>query len=414
MTISPRKNKDGEITSYTIRVYRGYDRYGNRLKPYTISWKPDRPMSEKQMEREVNKFAVMFENKCKKGIISSAERITVEEYAETYLSVKKNVLAPTTYNFNKKVLETIIIPALGAHRLAEVRPVHVQAFVDQLVNLPKRSRDGKVTNETIKVSSVNRYLTVLKSLFSLAIKQNLIEVNPTDNRKLELPKAVTPKIEIFSLQEMDKLFECLDKEPLQFRTMIYLAYITGARRGELVGLKFSDVDFEQNKITIQRAAVKVPGVPVEIKAPKDYEERTVSIDSDCMELIRQLKAEKAQLAVEYGNKWHYEDWLFTQWDGTIMNPHTPSKQFGKFLAKYDLPSRKFHALRHTSATLSLYGGIDIKTVCTRLGHSDITTTNKYLHCLADADKEAANVLGGLIKKKNAPEENDESEELKAS
>lgn len=79
-----------------------------------------------------------------------------------------------------------------------------------------------------------------------------------------------------------------------------------------------------------------------------------------------------------------------------MNPQTLTKQFSKFLHRNGLKHRKFHSLRHTSATLLLYGGINLQQVRERLGHADISTTNKYLHCLADADEEVANVLGNIL------------------
>ena len=79
-----------------------------------------------------------------------------------------------------------------------------------------------------------------------------------------------------------------------------------------------------------------------------------------------------------------------------MNPQTPTKWFSKFLKKNGLKHRKFHSLRHTSATLLLYGGVNLQQVRERLGHADISTTNKYLHCLAEADTEAANVLGNML------------------
>lgn len=79
-----------------------------------------------------------------------------------------------------------------------------------------------------------------------------------------------------------------------------------------------------------------------------------------------------------------------------MNPKTPTKQFSKFLKKHGLKHRKFHSLRHTSATLLLYGGVNLKQVQERLGHGDISTTNKYLHCIAEADEEAANVLQNML------------------
>ncbi len=89
-----------------------------------------------------------------------------------------------------------------------------------------------------------------------------------------------------------------------------------------------------------------------------------------------------------------------------MNPQTPTKQFDKFLSKNGLRHRKFHSLRHTSATLLLYGGINVKQVQTRLGHGDIETTNKYLHVLEEADVEAANVLGAMLLPTATPAEKD--------
>ena len=100
-----------------------------------------------------------------------------------------------------------------------------------------------------------------------------------------------------------------------------------------------------------------------------------------------------------GSKWAGDEWLFTQWNGEIMNPQTPTKQFDKFLKKHNLKHRKLHSLRHTSATLLLYGGINIRQVQQRLGHSELETTQKYLHYLSEADVEAVNVLTNMLEPK---------------
>ena len=105
-----------------------------------------------------------------------------------------------------------------------------------------------------------------------------------------------------------------------------------------------------------------------------------------------VQEEKKQLAAELGTAWHEEDWILTQWDGTMMHKQTPSARFRKFLKKHGLKVRKFHALRHTSATLLLYSGVNIRQVQSRLGHGNITTTQRYLHAIKDADEEAVNAL----------------------
>ena len=94
-----------------------------------------------------------------------------------------------------------------------------------------------------------------------------------------------------------------------------------------------------------------------------------------------------------------QEWLFTQWNGEIMNPQTPTKQFDKYLKKHGLKHRKLHSLRHTSATFLLYGGVNIRQVQQRLGHSELETTQKYLHYLTDADAEAVNVLTNMLEPK---------------
>ena len=202
------------------------------------------------------------------------------------------------------------------------------------------------------------------------------------------------------------MLEALEQEPLQFQVLIQLAIITGARRGELVALRFSDIYRKTRKITIERAAIKRTGQPPEIKPPKDYEVRSVTVTPACIELVDKLEQEKRAQRRALGSYWNEGGWLFTQENGDMMNPQTPTKQFSKFLKRHDFPHRKFHALRHTSATLLLYGGVSLKQVQGRLGHGDIETTNKYLHCLQEADEEAACVLQSMltVSRKPKPEQ----------
>ena len=108
-----------------------------------------------------------------------------------------------------------------------------------------------------------------------------------------------------------------------------------------------------------------------------------------------LQAEHERERQRLGSQWEGDEWLFTQWNGEIMNPQTPTKQFDKFLKK----PRKLHSLRHTSATLLLYDGINIRQVQQRLGHSELETTQKYLHYLSEADVEAVNVLTNMLEPK---------------
>lgn len=405
-TITPRKNKNGEITSYTIKVFNGRDGKGKQLKPFITSFKPEKGLTERQREQAVNAFAAEFEQQCHfYGGASSSIRLS--EFIPTYLETAKNTLAPQTYSNYVSKINSLIIPALGHLRLKDIKPAHIQEFINQLSKIPKEKRNGSEyeNGETLSPSTVRRNLSILQAILKQAVKQGLIKESPAKAERLTLPKAQAPKVEIFTKQEAAEMLDCLEKEPLQFQTLIQLAIYTGARRGELCALKFSDIDFENQRITIERSAYKLKGEPIQIKPPKDYETRTVTINDTCTELLKLLKAEKIEQARRLGSKWVNENWIFTQWDGAIMNPMTPTKQFTKFLDKYGLKHRKFHSLRHTSATLLLYAGVNIKQVQGRLGHSDIETTNKYLHLLEEADVDAVKRLDLLLnpKKEQPPQ-----------
>lgn len=395
-TITPRKNKDGDIISYTIRVYHGYDGQGKRLKPYTMTYKPAPNMTAKQIEKELQKISIEFEERCKNGMTGNADRITLEEYSKIYLEAKIKTLSPSTFEFYERAIKNKILPALGFHKVNQIKPPHIQAFINQLSGITKQKRDGTNSIEPLKPASIRRYLTVVQSIFKLAVKQNIIQSSPAKAELLEIPRVVAPKIGIFTKQEAAEMLSYLELEDLQFQVFIQLAIMTGARRGELTALKFSDFDYVNNKVTIERAAVKLKGQPTQIKPPKDYEVRTLAVNPYCIDLVKLLRVQKDKQAEALGNQWNEHDWLFTQDNGEIMNPQTPTKQFSKFLARNHLKHRKLHSLRHTSATLLLYGGVNIKQVQERLGHGDITTTNKYLHYISEADEQAANVLQDML------------------
>ena len=399
-----RYNEEGKASSCRVRISRGYDSNGKQRNAYTRSLKFDMSMTEKQKE----KAAVEFRDECKRecslfGIAYS--NIKLSEFTKKYLETAKNTLAPTTYRRAQQVIKDFIIPALGHIKLHELNSSHIQQFVEQLENTPKLDKHNNPTNEKISQSTVKRNLAVLQAILKLAVKQGLIQFNPANAERLTLPKVQKPKIEIFTKQEAVRMLECLENESLQFQVLIQLAIFTGARRGELVALKFSDIDFENRKITIERSAYKIRGEPIKIKPPKDYETRTVTVNQSSVDLLKLLKAEKIEQAQRLGTQWVDENWVFTQWNGKIMNIDTPTVQFSKFLKKYGFQHRKFHSLRHTSATLLLYNGVNIKQVQGRLGHSNIETTNKYLHLIEEADVDAADKLDLLLspKKNNAVE-----------
>lgn len=376
---------------YRIRVPRGTDEKGKRLY-YEMKWIPPHGMTERKIKSEVLLAANVFEQQCRDGDITGAGDPKLKEFCVTYLDIQRDMLAPRTFESYKNVIHDLIIPNLGRFKLSELKPPHIQQFIQIVQGLPNKS------GGTICAATVKRKVDILKAILTLAEKLGIIKSTPASTSRLTMPKIVTKEIEVFSIEAVRAMLDCLSHESLQFQCIIQIAIVTGARLGEIVGLKFSDIDFEHNFIHIQRSAYKVKGEPVGVKAPKSYKVRRVSVYSEVIDLIRLLQEEKAQQRRRLGTAWEggENDWLFTTETGSIMNPQTPSKQFAKFLKKYNLPHRKFHALRHTSATLLLYGGINIRDVQRQLGHGSGRTTEIYTHSLAAYMAQPANAMHSML------------------
>jgi integrase len=389
--ITRREGKNG--VSYRIKVSCGYDSAGKQITK-TMTWRPAPGMSAKQIDKELNRVAVEFESKTSGGDYADTQNIKLSDFCDQYMKMTGETLAPTTKAFYKNIIENIIKPSFGHLKLNAIKPLHAQQFIHMLSEEGTRT-DGK--DDKLAPATVKRYFTVLKSIMAMAYKLDLIDKNPTDTTKLTMPEVIEPEIEIFTKEEAAQMLSCLDREPLSFQVLIHLAIVTGCRRGELVALQWNAIDFPSNTITVKLSNFKLKGEDVRSKAPKTRRSaREVAIPEYLTDLLRRYHSEQEAEKRRLGDKWEGEGWIFTQWNGKPMNPQTPTKQFSKFLERNKIPHRKFHALRHTSATLLLLSGTNIKNVASRLGHTQLSTTNRYVHALRDADEAAAKTFEALI------------------
>jgi integrase len=203
----------------------------------------------------------------------------------------------------------------------------------------------------------------------------------------------------------ERMLMLLDNEQLKYKTMIYITIYSGCRLGELSGLEWSDVDFENNLLRFRQASQYIPGQGTFTKAPKnDSSIRVISMPLVAMSLLRQYRVWQNEERLKCGDLWQDHDRLFTQLNGLPIHPSTPSKWFSSFRQKYGLPDLKFHGLRHTNATLLIGEGVDPQTVAKRLGHAKTTTTTTvYSHFLRKPDQGAVAKLENLFGKNKKDE-----------
>ena len=380
--------------SYQIRVSCGYDTKGTH-KEQAMTWKPEEGMTERQIKKELNKVAVMFENACNKGFKTSAVKFEelADEWFEEYARLN---LRSTTYERTRQLTHRIY-PAIGNLRIDKITARQLQAFVNSLAKEGVNEKTGK----TLAPKTIRHNLSFISDVFSCAVKMDLVSDNPCS--KVTIPKGEVKEKQIYSQEEMAMLLTRLQGEPIKYRAFFYLIAYSGFRRSEMLGLEWKDIDFEHNIIGVRRTSnyTAERGTYTDTTKTK-RSQRTLKIAQPIMDLLRQLKDEQDNEALRLGDKWVDTDRLFTKWDGREMNNQTPYGWLKEFCEKNDLPFYGLHSFRHFAASSLISAGLDVTTVSGALGHCNSgTTLNVYSHMFQTAQarvSEAMDSAFGFLKK----------------
>ena len=266
-----------------------------------------------------------------------------------------------------------------------------------LLTKPTNRKDKDGNYKTLSPASVHRVHEILSSIFSNALRWDLVPYNPCT--KVVQPKYRSTKMTCYDEETSKKLITTLlQKAPTKYKCFVTLAMLTGLRRGELVGLHWDDIDFKKSTITVNRSACYLgKQCTFEKDTKTDACNRTIAVSNICFELLKQWRAEQSKIRLAQGANWKGAENIFSTDDGRIMNPATGPKWFSKFIAKNNFPHIRFHDLRHTFATLLVNNNVDVNTVSHKLGHASTTTTLQfYVHNLESTDRASADLLEDLL------------------
>jgi len=270
--------------------------------------------------------------------------------------------------------------------------------------------------------TIKHHHRLIHAILEAAVKWQYLKDNPAS--RLEAPKVEKKEARHFNEEQAMILVEALEFEPIKYKTIMLLTLYGGLRVGEVLGIEWPDIEFSKRVIEIKRSSQYVDKEII-TKSPKNETScRLVTYPQSIMTLLKEYKVwwqgEKAKCG---DNNWHKTERLFVQWNGEPMHPTTPSKWYLQFIRRYNekitndeklsgeekekllLPEVNLHGLRHTSATLLIAQGHDIKTISARLGHSSPTTTlTVYSHALRSADMAAADGLESMLTKQKSEKE----------
>jgi integrase len=323
------------------------------------------------------------------GTWTDPGRQTVGEYLQGWLTSVTPSLRPTTAASYRWVIETWVEPRIGKVRLGALTPARLSAlYGDLLANGRTRGDGGGLAPRS--VAYTHRILThALKD----AAAWGLLARNPA--AVVDPPRASGPEMKVWSAPQVKKFLAYVSDDRLYAMWAILLT--TGLRRGEVVGLRWEDVDLRRGTLAIAQTRVSV-GYAVETSAPKTARgRRSVSIDPITIRALKAWKTRQDDERRTFGELWHDSGAVFTVEDGSAIHPETVSAWFKRLTAAAGLPEIRLHDARHTAATLALAAGIHPKVVSERLGHASISITmDTYSHVVEGMQEEAAKKMASLV------------------
>lgn len=290
--------------------------------------------------------------------ISSLELKTLEEYDRQLKQIRKEI---------------------GCCKLKELKAIHFLQFYNRL-----RKKD-------LSENTVKHYYALNNTILNYGVKWEMVEKNY--NSLVDCPKVEKREVRYYDEEDIEKLLDCIKKEPLKYQVIIQLALDSGCRRGELTGLEWDDIDFKTSSISITKTTqcTKRKGV-IQKDHPKNSSSiRKITISERTLTLLEKYKKEQDQLKDTLGSEWENSNKVLINNTGGLMHPDTPSKIFKKIQDKYNLKNLNFHGLRHTSASMLISTNNHMKVISKRLGHASQTTTDTiYSHIFVSAEVEASN------------------------
>lgn len=315
------------------------------------------------------------------------------EYIKVWLKETKGQMDEITYGGYEQYALKHIIPYFQDKKLL-LKDVSVRDIEGYYNYKSKAGRlDGKPGGLSFR--SIKLHSVVISLVFKKAIREGLLKSNPCEYAKIPNVNKSQPSAKFYTVEQCKKLLEITEGTPLC--DMIYITTIYGLRRSELIGLKWSAVDFANNTITINHTVVLQGKVVAKNKTKNKTSRRIYPLLDDVRIILIKIKSDQEKNRKFFGNCYTENDYIFTKEDGTPYYPSYPSKALHKLLKVNNLEMIRWHDLRHTTASMLMLKGWQMKEISEWLGHSDIgTTMNIYAHINMEHKKVLGNTLNGLF------------------
>lgn len=349
---------------------------------------------------------------------------SVADYLNRWLTSKASDLRPSTAESYERMIRCHIVPAIGAVPLAELPPAVIQSMVDAM--RAGTGPEGRV--ESPRTCSYVR--TVLRIALQDAVRLGELPLNPVDRTRA--PKQSPRQVQAFTVEEGETLFA--RAQSTRLGPLLRFTFFSGLRRGEVLGLKWSDVDMVAGTVAVRRSRVAVAGKGL-VQDPKTVAGiRVIVIPGPALEALRAQESQQTEDREAAGDLWRDEGWVFATAEGRALSPTNVSRDFRRlrdsapcpgcqrptspmetggteYHCRYCgrewqggtvLPRLPFHALRHSAVSVQLAAGVPLEIVSKRIGHKRLgLTADTYGHLMPEANQAAADAVDAFLAKRAA-------------
>ena len=385
MNIQERKNKNGKITSYRVRVFDHRDTQTGKQIFKNLSVKYDDAKSESWNRKNAEKQGAIFENAIDEHTATTSN-ITFDSYAEYCKKIKlqtETITKSTAVGYSYK--QRRLAPFIGHIRLKDITPnVLNKKYLEML-------------EADVPIKTVHELHIFIHGVLTMALKESNIPRNYAS--AATPPKNERKKVVAMTGEELNNFFTALYAEKNRYTYQVFFSLLiaTGCRIGELCALSWRNVDFNKGRIYIcQHFVADETGVHVEDGAKTVSGKRWLYLDDDVMKMLSEYHQYYVKKAQEYGSKWNHEvNAVFPsrQKYGDYIPPHTVREWLSRFLKRHDLPHVSPHQFRHTSISLQLEAGISVSDTSKRAGHSRPDVTYRfYAHTLRNNDRHCSEAI----------------------
>ena len=352
----------GENT-YRFTISLGFDGNGKNIRK-TKTFKVPENISNSKAEKMIRAAYTEFEREHKYSQ-DLEEHMRFNELVEIYFrDFAPNQLKPVSrYNYEKD-LRIHILPTFGNRKVMSIKTAELTAF---FTHLPLASE----TTRKLK--------TIMSSVMNFGVTQGYITRNPCQGALYKKDAAKKKKVKYLNQEQSRKLME-LTSEYSIFNTIIQILIFTGLRIGECLCLRWDNVDFEHNTISVSETLAYAYYEKYESSTKNTQSDRTLKMGEYSMSLLKRHKEKQDELKKIVGDAWQHPEFVFTDEIGRYIDYCSVNVKLKKLLDENNLPKVSVHALRHTNASLMINSGVDIKAVSAQLGHCNINiTADTYGH-----------------------------------